>query len=175
MCPGKACVVKVQNLLASVVFSVLLAACVLMQLLQWYPSNSTLWYLNITYAREARPVLELFQFLPFDGLYQNIGLVTAMLLLCGIAIRRKSLLLTSATTHIAAYAAIFAVIASSYRTFGNLKAASASATDFVAFASAMEPGQMALMATLFVGLLSCVCNHCQIITDMLREKFSRAS
>ena len=166
---------KVQNLLASVVFSVLLAACVLMQLLQWYPSNSTLWYLNITYAREARPVLELFQFLPFDGLYQNMGLIAGMLALCGIAIYRKSMLLTSATTHVAAYAAVFAVIASSYRTFGNLKAASVSATDIVAFASSMEPGQMALLATFFVGLLSCVCNHCQIITDLLRNRFSQSA
>ena len=166
--------VRVQNILAALVFSLLLACCLAMQLLQWFPANSTLWYLNITFAREARPVLELMQYLPFDGLAQNTAIILAMLGLCVYATRRKSLMLTSATTHTAAYIAVFAVLASSFRTFRSFDAASASATDIATYTNVLGTGQLALGIVLMLSLSACLVNHYQIVSDLIRTRLRPA-
>jgi hypothetical protein len=166
--------VRVQNVLAALVFSLLLACVACMQLLQWYPANETLWYLNITFAREARPVLELFQYLPFDGLVQNAAIVLSMLGICVLATRRRSLMLTSATTHVAAYVAVFAVLASGFRTSRGFEAASASAADLAGLTGTLEPGQLALAIVLAISVLACLVNHYQIVSDLVRGHLSRA-
>ena len=88
---------RLQNAIAALVFAMFLACCVCMQLLNLFPANDLLWYLNITYAREARPVLELFSHLPLASLVQNCLILLALIALCGMAIRHRSRILTAAT------------------------------------------------------------------------------
>lgn len=164
---------RLQNTMAAVVFIILLACASVMQLLNFFPGNSTLWYLNLTFAREARPVLELFDYLPFASLTQNLSLIGLLIGLCVLATYRKNKLLTSATTHIALYGAIFAGIASYSRTFGSMQAASNSASDMIAFTTALDPSQRALTAIVAIMLITCLMNHYQIISELLREQFRR--
>ena len=164
---------RLQNTIAAVVFVILLVCATCMQLLNSYPSSGALWYLNVTFAREARPVLELLDHIAFAGLTQNILIILALIGLCGLAVYRNCKMLTSATTHLALYAVIFAGIASYSRTFGSLKAASVSATDMAALAGALDPGQRALTMIIVILLITCLINHYQIISDLLRDRLLR--
>lgn len=160
---------RLQNAIAGLVFVILLASCVAMQLLQLFPASGTLWYLNITFAREARPVLELLDFLPFQGLAQNCLVFLGMIGLCILAVRRGSKIMTATNAHVALYAAVFAGIASHSRTFGDIRSASTNPADMVAMASALDPGQMALVIILATLLITCLASHYQIISDLIRQ------
>lgn len=167
---------RLQNAIAGLVFVILFASAASMQLLSYFPTNSALWYVNVNFAREARPVLELLDQLPFAGLAQNMLIVVIMVALCVFASCSNNRILTSATTHTALYAAVFAGVASYSRTFGNLEAASLNASDLWATTGALDPSQLALTGLLALLFLSCLFNHYQIVSDMVREHvFSRSS
>lgn len=161
---------RLQNSVAGLVFIILFASAASMQLLSYFPANGALWYLNVNYAREARPVLELLDTLPLPGLMQNMLIISALIVLCGLAVRYNSRLLTSATTHTALYAAIFAGLASYTRTFGSLEAASLASIDMGAATSAMDTSQLTLVGLLALLLLSCLFNHYQIVSDLVRKR-----
>lgn len=164
---------RLQNAVAGLVFIILFASAASMQLLSYFPTNSTLWYLNVNYAREARPVLELLDHLPFAGLAQNMLIVAAMVSLCVAASRSNNKILTSATTHTALYAAIFAGVASYSRTFGNLEAASLTSIDLLASTGVLDTSQLALTGLLALLLVSCLFNHYQIVSEMVRQRLFR--
>ena len=165
---------KIQNAVAGLVFAILFASAASMQLLTYYPANEALWYINLNYAREARPVLELLDYLPFGGPLQNMLIIASLIGLCGLAVAKQKVMLTSATTHTALYAAIFAGIASFSRTFHTLESASLASADVRGMASAMDPSQLALTGLVIVLLLSCLFNHYQIVSDMVRDQLSKA-
>lgn len=164
---------RLQNTIAALVFLILLVSSICMQLLNLYPTNETLWYLNITYAREARPVLELLNYLPFHTVAQNILVILGLIGLCAFAGLRKSKIMTAATSHLAFYTAIFAAIASYSRTFGSVEAASLSSIDVAAFAGALDPAQLALTLLIMVLCITCLFSHYQIVSDLLRQLFAR--
>jgi hypothetical protein len=164
---------RLQNAIAGLVFIIVFASAASMQLLSYFPTNATLWYLNVNFAREARPVLELLDHLPFAGLAQNMLIVVFMAALCVFASRSNNKILTSATTHTALYAAVFAGIASYSRTFGSLEAASLTAIDLRATTGALDTSQLALSGLLALLLASCLFNHYQIVSDMVRENLFR--
>ncbi|MGI9293760.1 MAG: hypothetical protein ACR2PS_07230 [Pseudomonadales bacterium] len=165
---------RFQNTVAGLVFAVLLASAASMQLLSYFPASGALWYININYAREARPVLELMDFLPFAGPVQNMLIIVGLIGLCGLAVHTKKVMLTSATTHIALYAAIFAGGASFSRTFGTLESASLATGDVREMAVAMDPSQLALIWLLILLLASCLFHHYQIVSDVIREGLSKS-
>lgn len=160
--------IRIQNVVAGSVFALFLLCTAAMALLARYPASDWLWYLNINYAREARPVLELLDYLPFAGLYQNMLIIAAMIALCALAVHRNCRKLTTATSHVALYAMGFAVIASSGRSLGSLQATNLIVTDVPQFAAAMDTGQMTMSVLLGVSLVSCLAIHCQIITELAR-------
>ncbi len=164
---------RIQNAAAALVFFMLLLSAASMWLLSHFPTSSTLWYLNINYAREARPVLELLDQLPLAGHLQNGFIMLAMLALCWVAMRSKNKILTSATTHTALYAVLFAGVASFSRTFGNLEAAGLATVDLRAATGAMNTSQLALVVLLALLFVSCLLNHYQIVSEMIRERFTR--
>ena len=164
---------RLQNSVAGLVFIILFASAASMQMLSYFPTSSTLWYLNVNYTREARPVLELLDHLPFASLAQNMLIVGAMVVLCVVASRSNNKILTSATTHAALYAAIFAGVASYSRTFGNFEAASLTSIDLLATTHVLDPSQLALTGLLALLLVTCLFNHYQIVSDMVRERLFR--
>lgn len=160
---------RLQNAIAGLVFIIVFASAASMQLLSYFPTNSTLWYVNVNFAREFRPILELLDQLPFAGLAQNMLIVSVMIALCVFASCSKNKILTSTTTHTALYAVVFAGMVSYSRTFGNLEAASLTAVDLLATTGAMDTSQLALSGLLALLLVSCLFNHYQIVSDMVRE------
>ncbi len=166
----------VQNAIAALIFAILLAASAAMHLLSVYPTSSLLWFLNIQFAREVRPLLELADFVPAPGAVTVVATVGGLLYLCRLATRRGDRMMTAATTHSALFCAVYASITS----YGaNMGVQISSVSDLVVFASAttsLDPIKQAMAIMVAVLFVTCLCNHFGIVRELLRDvrgKFGR--
>ena len=93
--------IKFQSYLAGLAFAGLLAAYIAMELLNAYPVNRYLWHVNITFAREARPLLQHIDVLAGGSSTLAILALGGLALACILAAKARLRLLAAVNCHIA--------------------------------------------------------------------------
>ena len=149
-------VFAVQNLLAALVFALLLASQALAYLLYMYPSVETLWALTISFNRLTGPMHATADFGMGQGPFVSMAVLTAAAVLPILAWRRRHWLGTAVSGHVAL--AICVVL-----TFGAIRRAetgkmSASLFPLIDPAS-MGASALSLAAVTSILVALCCLNH----------------
>ena len=158
---------RTQNVIAACVFSGMIACYAAMQLLSLYPANTFLWAFNITFAREIRPVFELFDVLAEENSRLVLAAFIAMTGLCWLAWHQRSTIITSLTTHSALFFVLYANMASHGATVqAELSASAGLAPAFQLISNTLPPIDLAMMAIAAALLVTCLTNHFSIMREI---------
>ena len=162
---------RVQNLIAAAIFGLVFSAYVGMQLLNYFPSSAVLWQFNIVFAREARPLFDMFDILPFARSAFALLTMLGLIGLCWLAVHKRNNMMTAATTHAALYVAVYSCIAS-YA--ANLDTQSLASIDgIIQVTAALRPKDQVLTAMALVLAITCLTNHMHIVSELARDLLAR--
>jgi hypothetical protein len=153
-------VVKFQSYLAGSAFALLLAAHIAMALLNAYPINEFLWYLNIAFARDVRPLLQHIDTLAGGSAVVTILALSGLALLCIVSARKTLRLLAAANCHIALIMFVFLAASSYRRTYPVGLPADDKLVSLAAHLSLVQYG---IAALLLVLLAACLWSHVEIL------------
>jgi hypothetical protein len=152
-------VLKFQSYLAGSAFALLLAANIAMELLAAYPASQYLWHLNITFAREARPLLQHMDALAGGSSALTILALVGLALLCVVAARANMRLLAAANCHIALIMLTFLAARSYIRTYPH----GLLGDDLLSLASRLSLVQVGMVAFMLMLSAACVHSHVEIL------------
>ena len=161
---------RLQNIIAGIVFAVILMCYAGMQLLNLFPANATLWVFNVTFAREVRPVLELFDVFMEENSRLILAAFVAMTGLCWLAWHQRSAIITTLTTHAALFCVVYANIASHGPAVqAKLSASTGILPAFELISGALSSIDLAMVAAAAALLINCLASHVSIIRSIIRE------
>jgi hypothetical protein len=152
---------KLQSRLAGCVFVLLLTAHVAMVLLSVYPTSAVLWQVNITFAREARPLLEVIDWIAAGDSVAVLAILCGLTVLAFASAKMKRKLWPAAASHIALGAVVFTAFTSFSRLQGRVQ--SASLGDWAAHAGRLDTSQYGLIALGLMLVVACFFAHVEML------------
>ncbi len=165
---------RTQNLISALVFSLLFYAYASMHLLNLFPSSALLWQANITFAREARPVFELFDAVTSYDSIATLASIVGFFGLCWLAAAKKHKMMTAVTTHTALFCVAYASIASYGAAMGPQISSASGMTDIVRLTSSLQPVEQAMAALVAILTVTCLSNHLDIVKDLVMAAWQKS-
>jgi hypothetical protein len=158
---------KLQSRLAGFVFVLLLAAHGAMVLLSLYPTSEALWWVNVRFAREARPLLEAIDAIALGNSMAVLAILCGLIAFALVSSRMKRPLWPAAASHIALGAVVYTAVTSFSRVQGRVD--SAGLGDWAAHAGRLDTSQYGLIALGLMLVVACFFAH----VEMLRRTHGR--
>ena len=152
---------KLQSRLAGCVFVLLLAAHIAMVLLSIYPTSTALWWVNVAFAREARPLLEVIDAIATGNSVAVFVILCGLIALAFASAKTKRKLWPSAASHVALGAVVYTAIASLSRVQSRVQ--SASIDDWAAHAGRLDTSQYGLIALGLILVVACFFAHIEML------------
>ena len=159
--------IRLQNIVAALAFAAVVIADTAMQMLNLLPASGLLWQINIAFARELRPVIELFDHVSIAGPATVPLCLAGLLAMCLAASRLRHTMMTAATTHTALFGAIYAAMASFGANLGPQISTAAGVGDIVGIAVGLSLLDQVLIAMVLALLIVCTLNHYHILRESL--------
>lgn len=161
--------VKFNSYLAGSAFALLLGAHVAMEMLAAYPASQHLWYVNIVFAREVRPLLQHMDVFAGGRSMVTIVSLGGLALLCIASALANMRLLATANCHIALVMFIFVAA----RSFGRTYPYGLDTQGTLAALAARLSGVQIGMAVLLMALaVVCVMTHVEFLGRAGRQRRS---
>lgn len=153
-------VIKYNSYLAGTAFALLLSAHIAMEMLAAYPASQHLWYVNIVFAREVRPLLQHMDVFAGGRSMVTIVSLGGLALLCIASALANMRLLAAVNCHIALIMFIFVAA----RSYGRTYPYGVDTHDTLAALAARLSGVQIGMAVLLMALaVVCVLTHVEFL------------